>query len=301
MKKMRRVVAMLMCVAVVVVSLFMTGVTVISPELQQAKRLTAQLFGIVNEIEKDLHKAPAYGISEEEMEEELVNKYLYARYLKGADEQDDYILVTGNNVGYAIYDRDTMELIEYSENSYSPFGQIKDSESFYAGPGNYLKKQNNEIEHIITKEKLDRATAKEIGKAVKNKIKLDKQRQNEKTVVEEIITVDSINESATVQSSGVLPNPLPSADEQVTVSSKYVEDILYCTSCNRTMATEEHLFNIIETLVGGHEYSETMEDAYHKEKCGCGYEELVEHSYGAPTAYNIGQVDYEIRNTFCKY
>ena len=92
-------------------------------------------------------------------------------YIKGLDEQEDYILVTSNKGGYAIFTTE-FQLIEYSPYNTSPFGETAKADSYYAGPANYFAKvENEEIKNVHTDKKIAQEEKLEIATAVKGKLK----------------------------------------------------------------------------------------------------------------------------------
>lgn len=94
----------------------------------------------------------------------------HADYLQGLDEENDYIIVNSSVGGYAIFEREGMELIEYSDTNASPYGQ-ESEEIYYAGPTNYYQKENETFKHLYTGEKFEKTQMHEVAKAVKEKIK----------------------------------------------------------------------------------------------------------------------------------
>ncbi len=74
--------------------------------------------------------------------------YMTSKYLQGLDGKKDYILVECETGGYAIYEEESMEIIQYSDMSNSPFYEIEEEDSYYGGPSNYYKKNGNVIENI---------------------------------------------------------------------------------------------------------------------------------------------------------
>jgi len=71
------------------------------------------------------------------------NEYLY-----NLDGSSDYIYVEFENSGYAIYYKETMELLEYSAQGYLSYPT--DSIKFYGGPSMYLTKQNDLFVDTLT-------------------------------------------------------------------------------------------------------------------------------------------------------
>lgn len=107
--------------------------------------------------------------------------YLDASFLKGADGNEDFIIVECESGGYAIYERETMELIEYSNSDKSPYTSITKSNRRYLGPANYYKKNNDNIENINTKHTIKNEHTYEITKDFKSKIKNNRGKRVEKS------------------------------------------------------------------------------------------------------------------------
>lgn len=71
-------------------------------------------------------------------------------YFYNFDNFPDYIYVNCE-AGYAIYKSDTLELMEYSPIGSLTFDDLE-GQIYYAGPGNYYCKQNNEFVNLLTDE-----------------------------------------------------------------------------------------------------------------------------------------------------
>lgn len=103
------------------VALFATGPLVVahaaelSDELAQFKNITYGIFGNT-EIES-------------------------CEYLYGLDNSTDYIYVDFKDKGYVIYQKDSMEMLEYSATGEGPYCDIEERK-YYAGPSNYYIKKD---------------------------------------------------------------------------------------------------------------------------------------------------------------
>lgn len=144
-------------------TMFWGGVA-IDPELTAAEDITRKIFNanIANENEKKKKIG-----------------YFAAEYLPGLDQENDYILVNNTLGGYAIFEREGMELIEYSDKTASPYGQERD-EIYYAGPANYYRKDKETIKHIYTGETVDKEQILDKAKNIKEKIKEKRKDRREK-------------------------------------------------------------------------------------------------------------------------
>lgn len=74
-----------------------------------------------------------------------------SEYLYGLNDSPDYVYVDFGDSGYAIYYRETMELLEYS-----PIGSLPYSDNlgkkYYAGPSGYLHKKGDEYVNLSSGE-----------------------------------------------------------------------------------------------------------------------------------------------------
>ena len=75
-------------------------------------------------------------------------------YLYNLDDSADYVYIEFEDEGYAVYAKDTMELLEYSLQGKSPY-KSSNSKKYYAGPTNYLEKNMNQFIDINSGEKLN--------------------------------------------------------------------------------------------------------------------------------------------------
>ena len=103
-----------------------------------------------------------------------------AQYLSGLDGEKDYILVNRHPQGYAIFEKENMELMEYSEVGGSPYSSIDKNEIYYAGPAGYYQKEEDNVTHIYTKETIKAEEKEKIAQKVKGKIKKEKLEREEK-------------------------------------------------------------------------------------------------------------------------
>ena len=167
-----------------------------------------------------------------------------ADYLQGLDEENDYIIVNSSVGGYAIFEREGMELIEYSDTNASPYGQ-ESVEIYYAGPTNYYQKEKDKVKHIYTGEKFEKEQMHDVAKAVKEKIKenrkqrKEKEKSEEKTVIENDVSLyanSSVDEILSTPGNSTLGSsslPAPMIDEILDVnrysvlSRTYIRDKKY--------------------------------------------------------------------------
>lgn len=133
----------------------------VDEKLESAEEIAERIFSVAKE------------------EEKVEQGYLSARYLQGVDGTEDFILVQGSNTGYAIFERDSLDIIEYSHSNFSPFQECLYTESYYAGPTNYYREENENLIGIYSKEKIKKEERGEISKKIKEKLKYDKEQRKE--------------------------------------------------------------------------------------------------------------------------
>jgi hypothetical protein len=93
-----------------------------------------------------------------------------ARYLKGLDEESDYILVTRDTGGYIIFNGGDLQPIEFGEEGYSPYKGINNNDIRYAGPAQYYEKEGENFVNANTKQVLVKADAEKIAGGIKERI-----------------------------------------------------------------------------------------------------------------------------------
>ena len=74
-------------------------------------------------------------------------------YLYGFDEEADYIYVDFSDYGYAVFYRNTMEMLEYAPAGSLPFDN-ETKRKYYAGPGNSYQKNGSQFVNAFTKDEL---------------------------------------------------------------------------------------------------------------------------------------------------
>lgn len=73
----------------------------------------------------------------------------FSKYIYNLDDSADYIYVAFEDGGYAIFARDTMELMEYSLQGALPYSNST-AQEYYAGPANYLQKRDSKFVSMKT-------------------------------------------------------------------------------------------------------------------------------------------------------
>lgn len=142
-----------------------------------------------------------------EYEGEGKEKVVYSSYLKGLSGENEFILVESKDNAYAIFTKDTMELIEYSSKEPSPYKNSSSSKNYYAGPGNYFKQERNGITNVHTKQVLTESNRLAIASKVTEKlnVKAVVKESAETTVVGEDLTQENITEIAPIENISELP------------------------------------------------------------------------------------------------
>ena len=74
-------------------------------------------------------------------------------YIYNLDDSADYIYVEFESGGYVVYAKETMEMLEYSLQGSLPYDET-DAKKYYAGPTNYLQKQNDQFCNMLSGEKI---------------------------------------------------------------------------------------------------------------------------------------------------
>lgn len=191
------------------------------------------LSGIATPVDLVLNSACAITrkIFDSNMQDGSTKKgYISARYLKGLDDSNNFILAECDTGGYAIFDKESMELIQYSDSDISPFFNISKEHSYYAGPSNYFMKENDTIVNIKRKDvKLNKEQQTIIADAFKQKMDTHKTIRNQ-AQSNAIYTMDkeatntesSTNSSNSTHGSGPTGLGVKDADKYHVISRKYI-------------------------------------------------------------------------------
>ena len=164
MKNKRKVLSMLLTVAVLGTSFVMSSTEKLDETLEQAEEFAQTLFETELGKEEQESKELLEILGEEE--KDTKGGYIHASYLQGLDGEEDYILVQRENGGYAIFEKESMEVIEYSNLSSAPYqGLLVDR--YYAGPANYYEKKDGKIKNVHTGETFKEEKLSEIAKNIK--------------------------------------------------------------------------------------------------------------------------------------
>jgi hypothetical protein len=110
-------------------------------------------------------------------------------YLYNYDDASDYIYVTYKDGGYAVYFKDSMDLMEYSEYGELPYEKVK-GKKYYGGPMAYLEKNDiGQFVNKVTNETFNMSTvnAKENSNAIRKTVKSSASK-----IVQESFTDDTV-------------------------------------------------------------------------------------------------------------
>ena len=175
MKKLKKLSSLSMAILLVCLSLFLGSAKAVDTTLDLASQITRNLFN-------------SY-----EGEDITTYDYIHSTYLKGVDGNEDYILSEREIGGYAIFEKEHFELLEYSPTDHSPFCNIAQEKRFYAGPINYYEGNGNQLKNLYSNELFDKTELAPIATEVKQNINLA--RVERLTKNEEASSVESIKEN----------------------------------------------------------------------------------------------------------
>lgn len=110
-------------------------------------------------------------------------KIAYGEFLYNFDQSSDYVYVEFENTGYAVFLKETMELLEFSPTGKLCYPEIM-SFKYYGGPGSYYYKRNNYFVDAMTNEQFyvseteAYAYASDIRETLKYNYNMRKEKQN---------------------------------------------------------------------------------------------------------------------------
>ena len=166
MKKFKKLISFCLVVTILVSSVFLSSSSQVDPILETATEITRKLFN-------------SY-----EGEDLAIYDYIPSSYVKGVDGEEDYIISERGMGGYAIFEKDTMELIEYSPTEESPYKDVQKQERHYAGPVNYFQGKDNQFRSLTSNEVFSSVEIKPLAMQLKQKLQID--REERLTAKEEI-------------------------------------------------------------------------------------------------------------------
>lgn len=162
-------------------------------------------------------------------DEEDISKAVLSYNIKGLDEAEDYILVTGaGNGGYAVYAKDSLELLEFSPFCESPYKTVEKDKAYYGGPMSYYEKKNEVLKNIDTGEEITVEKANEIATSLKDVEQAIKQERavEKQTEAEEVSQIGK--ESLNLQQA-TSDDVIKEKDMTGIVSQKLISDYKYFT------------------------------------------------------------------------
>ena len=130
-----------------------------------------------------------------------------AKYIKGFDDNEDFIIVESDVGGYAIFEKSTYDLIEYSPIDKSPYLNVSSTNSYYAGPSQYFKKENMQIKHVFTNQTIAENEKLKISSGFKEKYSEVKQnRKVSKSTIQSRSLIGNIDDAHDAFSYNVISN-----------------------------------------------------------------------------------------------
>lgn len=227
--KLRKIVTFGLGTVVALSSIFVFGSSdFVDSKLQNAEAITKKIFAS-NAKSEDVN-----------IEEKLYQ--MNAEYLMGLDGEKDYVLVQRNGGGYAIFDKESMELMEYSDDGESPYCKAGTSEIYYAGPANYYHKKGGEVKNLFTGEKMGKEHLSAAANNVQEKIKTDsinrkaeqekKEKEQKEKQKAELQGFDSVGAYSQSESGDLSADPGPTgaqtqdADAYTALSRVYIPDYI---------------------------------------------------------------------------
>ena len=205
--------------ALILSSTFAFGSVVeLDPILEKAEEFAQTLFE--TELGKEEQESKELlGILGEEVEEPK-SGYIHASYLQGLDGEEDYILVQRENGGYAIFEKESMEVIEYSNLSSTPY-QASLTERYYAGPANYYEKKDGKVKNIHTGETFKEEHLTQTAKEIKNRLKKNREERKEKQNTKGVVASNVILTTGDPGPTGSQEKP---ADSYIVHSRTYIPE-----------------------------------------------------------------------------
>ncbi|HBP25730.1 MAG TPA: hypothetical protein DD618_02105 [Acholeplasmatales bacterium] len=111
----------------------------------------------------------AYPLGYEIALEKLGQDKLFVEVMDGVNDEDRYVLFTGKEVGYLIYDTELEIYIEYSTEDESPFAHTSLPRSkVYAGPTYYLEKSEEKYFDVLNKREVSKFEIEEFSRYNEN-------------------------------------------------------------------------------------------------------------------------------------
>ncbi len=153
--------SMLLVVSILGSTTFLGSEKIFDPVLENATQITKKIFY-------------------DSFEEKKSKKYgsFSSFYLMGGDGEKDYVLSTCATGGYAIFEKESMELLEYSDIGRSPYkNRLK--ENYYLGLNNYYEGDGEKLKNINTGKSFPKEKISVLANKLKEKLKDDREDRKE--------------------------------------------------------------------------------------------------------------------------
>ena len=199
----RKILSIFLMISIIGSTAFLGAVKVVDPVLENATQITRKIFN--ESIENG---------------EDKKHGYFYSSYLMGVDGKKDYILSTCATGGYAIFEKESMELLEYSDTEISPYTSgVK--ENYYLGPNNYYIGSGVKLQNINTGECVRKEKASVLAKELKEKLKYN--REKRKKITDKNENSDSKTIPTDFSKDVIDENPGPTGSELIDADSYKVK------------------------------------------------------------------------------
>ena len=231
MKNKRRIMSVGLATLILSSTFAFGSVVEIDPILEQAEEFAQTLFE--TELGKEEQESQELLEILGEEEKDTKGGYIHASYLQGLDGEEDYILAQRENGGYAIFEKESMEVIEYSNLSSAPYqGLLVDR--YYAGPANYYEKKDGKIKNVRTGEIFKQAELSKLAKEMKNDLKKNREKRKGKKSEKSVVLSNDVRMS----------NPGPTGAEVQPVDKYKGEPATYISNYKFFVGNENHGDNI---------------------------------------------------------
>ena len=194
----KKIIAFLTSIMLICSSVLFSSAKTIDEKLVVATKITRKILNV--DIKDDKEKCG----------------YISSNYVKGLDGVEDYIISQCATGGYAIFEKESMELIEYSGVGQSPYVGVETNNAYYGGPVNYFKGEHDKIENLNTGKISNKENVKEIANELKRKLKEDRGKQKEKAKKK--------TETNNLSSPGPTGENVVDADSYIVKSRNYISD-----------------------------------------------------------------------------
>lgn len=213
--KTKKIVSLVLAISIVGSTFILSSFDEVDETLKNATAIAEKLFSVDK-------------IKEEDDKE----KYIASSYIKGLDGEESYILSESIAGGYAIFEKESMELIEYSAVGSSPYDSIVVSERSYAGPGSYFEEEEEYFKDIKTKKKVSKETGKQYAKRVKDKLKKDREKRKEEAKKEKNTSTSNSINSARNSDPGPTGDAIVDADSYQILSQVHIPNYQFFVGNN---------------------------------------------------------------------